>query len=282
MKYLDTTADTFPVGLFDTPFWQVYEAIRSVAASVWAVDPVVWRAGAAWGWYALNAPSVLENFRDVVTSALISSFAPMVKDWQTNAELVEYLRQWRVYRPTFDALQNLYKLFGVSADIQPISDSESQSVIPVTDTRLAFYIKVIGIDFERPLGLSDIKEIAIRATPMGSRPYPYYSIETHIDIQTPPVTCEILLRVGNDTIASQPASIFNVIDTVTGEDTQLSNPPSIKLIDKGGTMFTSNRTLVNIEPNNNYPLVDKGGTMFTSNKQLETIPVEGVEVIDLS
>lgn len=257
MKYLDTTADTFPVGLFDTPFWRVYEAIRSVAASVWAIDPTVWRAGAAWGWYALNAPSVLENFRDVVASALISSFAPMIKDWQTNVELVEYLRQWRIYKPTFDALQNLYKLFGISADIQPISDSESQSVIPVTDTRLAFYIKVTGIDFERTLGLSDIKEIAVRATPMGSRPYPYYSIETRIDMQAPPAVCEILLRVGNDTIASQPSSIFNVIDTVTGEDTQLSNPPAIETI-------------------------DKGGTMFTSPKQLEIVSIEGVEIIDLS
>lgn len=237
MKYLDNTADTFPVGLFDTPFWRVYEAIRSVAASVWAVDPAVWRAGAAWGWYALNAPSVLENFRDVVTSALISSFAPMVKDWQTNAELVEYLRQWRVYKPTFDALQNLYKLFGISADIQPISDPESQSVIPVTDTRLAFYIKVTGIDFERPLGLYDIKEIAVRATPMGSRPFPYYSIETRIDIQAPPVVCETLLRVDNDTIAIQPEPPapdggwkIIAIDLATGEDS-VAVAPQIDTID---------------------------------------------------
>lgn len=257
MKYLDTTADTFPVGLFDTPFWRVYEAIRSVAASVWAVDPAVWRAGAAWGWYALNAPSVLENFRDVVTSALISSFAPMVKDWQTNDELVEYLRQWRVYKPTFNALQNLYKLFGISADIQPISDPESQSVIPVTDTRLAFYIKVTDIDFERTLGLSDIKEIAVRATPMGSRPFPYYSIETRIDIQAPPVVCETLLRVDNDTIAIQPSSLFNVIDINTGEESQLSNAPGLSEI-------------------------DKGGEMFTSPKQLEIVPIEGIEIIDLS
>lgn len=257
MKYLDTTADTFPVGLFDTPFWRVYEAIRSVSASVWAVDPTVWRAGAAWGWYALNAPSVLENFRDVVMSALISSFAPMVKDWQTNVELVEYLRQWRIYKPTFNALQNLYKLFGVSVDIQSISDPESQSAIPVTDTRLAFYIKVTGIDFGRPLGLSDIKEIAVRSTPMGSRPFPYYSIETRIDMQTPPVACEILLRVDNDTIAIQPSSLFNAIDISTGEESQLNNSPGLSEI-------------------------DKGGEMFTSPKQLEITPVEGIEIIDLS
>ena len=77
-------------------------------------------------------------------------------------------------------------------------------------------------------------------------------------------------------------SLFNAIDMVTGEETQFNAPPNVVEMDKGGTMFTSNRTLVNIEPNNDYPLVDKGGTMFTSNKQLETIPGEGIEIIDLS
>jgi hypothetical protein len=79
-----------------------------------------------------------------------------------------------------------------------------------------------------------------------------------------------------------PNSLFNAIDTATGEETQFNAPPNVVEMDKGGTMFTSNRTMVNIEPNNDYPLVDKGGTMFTSNKQLEIIPVEGVEIIDLS
>lgn len=237
MKYLDNTADTFPVGLIGTPFYAVYQALRSVASSVWAVDPTVWRAGAAWGWYALNASSVLENFRDVVTAALISSFAPMVKDWQTDAELVEYLRQWREYKPTFTALQNIYSLFGVTADIEPISDPESQTILPISDTRLAFYVKITGIDFSRPLSLSDAEEIAARATPMGSRPYPYYSIESNIQADTGVAVCECLTRVVNDTIAEVPEPPVPdggwkiiTIDLATGEDS-VGVAPQIDMID---------------------------------------------------
>lgn len=52
-------------------------------------------------------------------------------------------------------------------------------------------------------------------------------------------------------------SLFNAIDTVTGEEIQFNAPPNV------------------VE-------MDKGGTMFTSNKQLETIPIEGIKIIDLS
>ncbi|MBQ9396756.1 MAG: hypothetical protein IJU23_14720 [Proteobacteria bacterium] len=77
-------------------------------------------------------------------------------------------------------------------------------------------------------------------------------------------------------------SLFNAIDTVTGEETQFNAPPNVVEMDKGGEMFTSNKQLETIAPYNSHPTVDKGGTMFTSNKQLETIPGEGIEIIDLS
>ena len=182
MIYLDDRADTLPAGLFGTPFEAVYRALRTVAADVWAVDPTVYRAGMAWGWYALYKPEKLVGFRDVVTAALISAFAPMIKDTQTDAELVEYLRQWREYVPTFGRLQALYALFGAVVDIQPITDPESQAVIPVEDTRLAFYVRITEVDFARPLSLADAREIALRATPLGSRPYVYYALESRTQV----------------------------------------------------------------------------------------------------
>lgn len=175
-RYLDTSADTLPAGLHGTPFDAVYQALRSVAASVWAVDPSVYRAGIAWGWYLLHNPGALDDLREMVVAALISAQAPMVKDTQTTAELVEYLRIWRSYTPTFERLQAIYATFGVTVDIQPISDEESQSVLPVSDRRLAFYIRVVSMDWSRPLTLVEISEIAARATPLGSRPYPYYAL----------------------------------------------------------------------------------------------------------
>lgn len=179
---LDNKADTLPCGLTGTPFEAVYKALRAVAADVWAVDPTVYRAGMAWGWYALHKPEKFVGFRDVVSAALVSAFAPLVKDTQTDAELVEYLRQWREYVPTFGRLQALYALFGATVDIQPITDPESQAVLPVTDTRLAFYVRVTEIDFSRPLSLEDAREIALRATPLGSRPYVYYALESRVQL----------------------------------------------------------------------------------------------------
>ena len=205
MIELDRNADTFPAGLAGTPFEEVYRALRIVAATVWDVDPLVYRAGMAWGWYALHDPAALVGFRDVVTAALISAMAPMVKDTQTDAELVEYLRQWRSYTPTFPKLQALYALFGAVVDIQPISDPESQVVLPVDDTRLAFYICIESVDFSRPLSLAEAREIAVRATPLGSRPYPYYALETHISCTVSPAPVGIYTRLENWETARPPA-----------------------------------------------------------------------------
>lgn len=205
MIVLDRNADTFPVGLTGTPFEEVYRALRIVAATVWEVDPLVYRAGMAWGWYALHDPAALTGFRDVVVAALISAIAPMVKDTQTDAELVEYLRQWRVYTPTFPKLQAIYALFGAVVDIQPISDPESQAVLPVDDTRLAFYIRIESVDFSRPLTLAEAREIAVRATPLGSRPYPYYALETRIPCTVSPAPVGIYIRLENWETARPPA-----------------------------------------------------------------------------
>ena len=204
MIYLDDHADTFPVGLHGTPFEQVYIAVRSVAAQVWATDPEIYRAGMAWGWYATHKPDALVAFRDVVVSALISAQAPMIKATQTNAELVEYLRQWRGYRPTFPQLQSLYSLFGAVVDVQPISDPESQAVLPVDNTRLAFYLRVESVDPERPLSLSDAITIAERATPMGSRPYAYRVQESRITVPVALAPAGVTVWVENDTVASDP------------------------------------------------------------------------------
>lgn len=204
MIYLNDHADTFPVGLYGTPFEQVYRAVRSVAAQVWAINPEIYRAGMAWGWYATHKPDALAAFRDVVVSALISAQAPMIKATQTNAELVEYLRQWREYRPTFPRLQSLYTLFGAVVDIQPISDPESQAVLPVDNTRLAFYLRVESVDPERPLSLSDAITIAVRATPMGSRPYAYYVQESRVTVPVALAPAGVTLWVENDTVASDP------------------------------------------------------------------------------
>lgn len=206
MKYLDDKADTFPDGLKGTPFEIVYKALRKVASDVWAVDPTVYRAGMGWGWSALQTPEDLEKFREILINALISAFAPLVKDNQTNAELVEYLRQWREYTPTFPRLQALYALFGVTADIQPISDPESQSVMPVTDTIHAFYVRITPTDMARLLTLSEAYKIAVGASPLGSRPYVYYALESDIETSASPVPVDeaSTVFVVNDELASDP------------------------------------------------------------------------------
>lgn len=206
MKYLDDMADTFPDGLKGTPFEIVYKALRKVASDVWAVDPTVYRAGMGWGWSALQTPEDLEKFREILINALISAFAPLVKDNQTNAELVEYLRQWREYTPTFPRLQALYALFGVTADIQPISDPESQSVMPVTDTIHAFYVRITPTDMARLLTLSEAYKIAAGASPLGSRPYVYYALESDIETSASPVPVDEVstVFVVNDELASDP------------------------------------------------------------------------------
>lgn len=216
MIRLDDNADTFPVGLQGTPFETVYKALRSVAASVWNVDPTAYRAGMAWGWYALHKRDALVGFRDIVTAALISAFAPMIKDTQTDEELVEYLRQWRSYAPTFPKLQALYAFFGLTVDIQPISDPESQAILPVDDTRLAFYIRIESVDFSRPMSLGEVHDLAVRATPLGSRPYPYYSLATRIDVPTAAISDECGITVGDSGIAQLPPMDLILVDDATG------------------------------------------------------------------
>ena len=216
MILLDTHADTFPVGLAGTPFEEVYRALRIVAADAWSIDPLAYRAGMAWGFYALQEPAALSSFRDVVVAALISAMAPMVKESQTDSELVEYLRQWREYTPTFPKLQNLYKLFGADVDIEPISDPESQAVLPVEDTRLAFYVRIESIDFPRPLSLAEAYEIALRATPMGSRPFPYYAIGSAVDVPVATATpLEAVTYIDNWEPAVEPIPPTPSLPTVS-------------------------------------------------------------------
>ena len=205
MIHLDQTADTFPVGMAGTPFEEVYRALRIVAATVWSVDPAVYRAGMAWGWYALHAPEILVGFRDVVTAALVSAVAPMVSDTQTDGELVEYLRQWRSYTPTGPKLEAILALFGIDAEVRAISDPEGQALLPVQDTRLAFYIFVRDMDWARPMWLGDIAELARRATPLSSRPYIVYYVEPTLFATASPAPTELSLWVDGDPIGLPPS-----------------------------------------------------------------------------
>lgn len=216
MIRLNDNADTLPAGLAGTPFETVYKALRKVAASVWDVNPEAYRAGMAWGWYALHKPGTLTAFRDVVTAALVSAFAPLVKDTQTNAELAEYLNRWRNYIPTASNLAGLFECFGVNVEVLPITDAESQSVVPVSDTRLAFYLRITGIDFSRPLSLSEAVEIARRATPLGSRPFAYYAIPSRITVPCGPAPEPAFVFVENDTVAELPPMGYIVLNSETG------------------------------------------------------------------
>lgn len=180
MILLDEHADTLPVGLSGTPFETVYKALRSVAASVWSVDPAVYRAGMAWGFYAQHDPQALESFRAVAAAALVSAQAPLVKDMQTVAELVEYLRLWREYLPTFPALSAIFRLFGAAVDVLPVTDAESQAILPAPDRRGAFYLRIGVGDMQRLLTLDEAVRLALNATPLGSCPLAYLSLESSI------------------------------------------------------------------------------------------------------
>lgn len=180
MILLDERADTLPVGLSGTPFETVYKALRSVAASVWSVDPAVYRAGMAWGFYAQQDPQVLESFRAVVAAALVSAQAPLVKDMQTVAELVKYLRLWREYLPTFPALSAIFRLFGAVIDVLPVTDAESQAILPASDRRGVFYLRIEVADMQQLLTLDEAVRLALNATPLGSRPLAYLSLESSI------------------------------------------------------------------------------------------------------
>lgn len=204
-KPLDQNADALPYGLLGTPFETVFKALQNVAADVWAVDPSVYRAGIAWGWYALHAPEALSGRRELLVAALISEQAPLIKASQTTEELVEYLTQWRVYTPTFPKLEALFGLFGVSADIRPISDADSQMILPVTDTRNAFYVRITGVDWARPFELSEASTLGIRATPLGARPVPYYAFTSAVSVYACASSAGAVYRVHAETPATVPA-----------------------------------------------------------------------------
>ena len=203
---LDATADVLPVGLQLTPFGEVWQALQQVAAGVWDVDPSVYRAGMAWLWYAVNHPDDLasDSLRALLVAALISEQAPMVKDWQTNAELVEYLRVWRAYSPTYAKLEAIFAAFGARVEVRPISDAESQSVVPVADRRLAFYLRVEEFDAARPLTLDEVYQIAVRATPLGARPVPYFALVGSSDVFAAPASAGLVRALW----ASEPAEPY--------------------------------------------------------------------------
>ena len=193
-KPLDGFADVLPVGLQPTPFGEVWQALQQVAAGVWNVNPSVYRAGMAWLWYAVNHPDKLasDSLRALLVAALISEQAPMVKDWQTNAELVEYLRIWRTYSPTYAKLEAIFSTFGARVEVRPISDAESQGIVPVSDRRLAFYLRVEDFDAARPLTLDEVYQIAVRATPLGARPVPYFALVGASDVFAGPASAGLV------------------------------------------------------------------------------------------
>lgn len=217
-RLLDAYADVLPYGLQPTPFGEVWRALQLVASTVWDVDPAVYRAGIAWGWYVQRNPDALAAQRDLVIAALISEQAPLIKADQTTAELVEYLRQWREYRPTYDKLEALYKLFAADVEILPIS---TPGVPPVSDTRLAFCVRIYGVDFSRLLTLEEAYTIAIRSTPLGSRPIVYYEFDEQLSVDTQPLKAGIAsINYENDAIC-EPVELnhytFIVADATTGQ-----------------------------------------------------------------
>ena len=217
-KPLDATADVLPVGLQPTPFGEVWQALQQVAAQVWDVDPSVYRAGIAWMWYALRNPAALDadGLRSLLVAALISEHAPLVKDTQTVVELAEYLRLWQNYTPTYPKLEALYSAFAARVEVRPISDAESQGVVPVPDRRLAFYLRVEDFDADRPLTLDEVYQIAVRATPLGSRPVPYFALVGASDVFAGPASAGLARALWASEPASAPPMSFVVVDSATG------------------------------------------------------------------
>ena len=210
-KLLDDKADVLPYGLQVTPFGDVWKALQAVAASTWSVDPTVYRSGIAWGWYALHNPAVLESQRELVIAALISEQAPLIKADQTDAELVEYLRQWRDFRPTYDRLEALYKLFAADVEILPISTPGAPAV---EDSRLAYYVRIYGVDFDRLLTLDEARTIALRVSPLGSRPIVYYDLEENVPLPVNPLYAGISSQNWENDAICEPAIVAYTLSFV--------------------------------------------------------------------
>ncbi|MBR2307207.1 MAG: hypothetical protein IKA48_08425 [Fibrobacter sp.] len=221
MIYLDDKTDTIlPYGLKGTPFETVFKAIQSAAASVWAVDPAVYRAGIAWMYYATTAPDVLSNIsRDLLSAALVSEAAPLVKDTQTAADLVGLLAAWREYRPTYEKMEGLFPFYAAQAEVLPITDPESQEVLPVTpDVFLQFYIKITEVDWARPLTTAEAVQIGVNASPIGGHAYAYYGLDGEIAVTVSDAYGDAVLQIVGDDLCLALAHDYGVMSDSGDED----------------------------------------------------------------
>lgn len=208
MIHLDKNADSIlPDGLKDSPFGSVFQAIQAVAAEAFDTDPVTWRALIAWGFYISAGIDTLadgQNAAQFLRAALVSEGAPLVKATQTPRELAELLAMWRVYAPTFGQLEDLYRPYAVRADVRPITDAESQMILPVIDTARSFYVAIYDHDWSRPLTIAEAALIAERATPMGSRPRVYYRADTRLYLTVALAYGDVCAAIDASAIADYP------------------------------------------------------------------------------
>lgn len=221
MIYLDDKTDTIlPYGLKGTPFETVFKALQSAAASVWAVDPSVYRAGIAWMHYAVTAPDVLANIsRDLLSAALVSEAAPLVKDTQTASDLVGLLAAWREYRPTYEKMEGLFPFYAAQAEVLPITDPESQEVLPVTpDVFLQFYIKITEVDWARPLTTAEAVQIGVNASPIGGHAYAYYGLDGQISVPVSDVYGDAVLQIVGDDLCLALAHDYGMMSDSGDED----------------------------------------------------------------
>lgn len=209
MIQLSYAADVLPSALVETPFGAVYRALAAVATTVWDPAQDGYRAGMAWGWYAVHATSMLAGARDVTAAALVSSGAPLVKASQTGGELAGYLRAWRAYQPTYMQLAGLYDFFGAAAAVRPISDPEYSAIYPVTNTRLAYYLVISDLG---QLSVGEAYKLAVNASPLGSRPVVVLSSEGLIDTACDVVYGDVCIYAG----ASEPAEYLTTMMPVGG------------------------------------------------------------------
>jgi hypothetical protein len=216
MIQLNYAADVLPSALVETPFGAVYRALAAVATTVWDPAQDGYRAGMAWGWYAVHATSELAGARDVTTAALVSAGAPLIKASQTGEELAGYLRAWRVYQPTYTQLAGLYEFFSAAATVRPISDPEYSAIYPVTSTRLAFYLVISDLG---QLSVEEAHKLAVNASPLGSRPVVVLSSEGLIDTACDAVYGDVCIYAE----ASEPTGYLTTMMPVGGVLTATSD-----------------------------------------------------------